>query len=75
MTTPLPRRSGYEVCQAIRSDPAYAGVKVLMMTAGGGELERRKGLALGADAFLLKPFANAELTAKIADLLADRPHG
>ncbi|MBL3559966.1 response regulator transcription factor [Rhodovulum sulfidophilum] len=65
----LPERSGYEVCQIMRQDEGLKHVKVLMMTARGGEVERRKGLALGADAFLTKPFATADLTAQIRALL------
>jgi len=65
----LPHRSGYEICQIIRRTEGLKGVKVLMMTARGGEVERRKGLALGADAFLTKPFATADLTAQIRALL------
>ncbi|RBO55176.1 two-component system response regulator [Rhodovulum sp. BSW8] len=65
----LPERSGYEICQIMRQDEDLRNVKVLMMTARGGEVERRKGLALGADAFLTKPFATADLTAQIRALL------
>ncbi|GAA0287191.1 response regulator transcription factor [Rhodovulum strictum] len=65
----LPNRSGYEICQLIRRSEGLKDVKVLMMTARGGEVERRKGLALGADAFLTKPFATADLTAQIRALL------
>lgn len=67
----LPERSGYEICQMIRRDAALAGVKVLMITASGGDVERRKGLAVGADAFMTKPFATADLTAQINALLAE----
>lgn len=67
----LPERSGYEICQMIRRDPALAGIKVLMITASGGTAERRKGLAVGADAFMTKPFATADLTAQIDALLAE----
>jgi len=70
----LPKRSGYEICQHIRSHEALKHIKILMMTAGGGAMERRKGLALGADAFLIKPFANAELTSTIAGLLGEGAH-
>ncbi|MBW4974601.1 response regulator [Roseovarius mucosus] len=70
----LPERSGYEICQMIRADAALKGIKVLMMTAGGGEVERRKGLAVGADAFMTKPFATADLTAQIGELLAEADH-
>jgi DNA-binding response OmpR family regulator len=67
----LPGSSGYEICQSIRRDATLADIKVLMMTARGGEVERRKGLALGADAFLTKPFATSDLTDRINDLLAE----
>ncbi|MEI4234289.1 response regulator transcription factor [Roseovarius sp. D22-M7] len=65
----LPERSGYEICEIIRRDPDLAAIKVLMITAGGGDVERRKGLAVGADAFMTKPFASADLTARITELL------
>lgn len=71
----LPSRSGYEICQHIRGDRTLRDIKVLMMTARGGEVERRKGLALGADAFLTKPFATAELTTEIGQLLGGAAHG
>lgn len=70
----LPRKSGYEVCQQIRARDDLRDVRVLMMTARGGEVERRKGMALGADAFMIKPFANTELTACIAELLGQDAH-
>ncbi|MBE0453569.1 response regulator transcription factor [Roseovarius autotrophicus] len=65
----LPGKSGYEICQLIRRDEALKGVKVLMITAGGGEMERRKGMAVGADAFMTKPFSTADLTQKVCALL------
>ena len=71
----LPEKSGYEICQHIRSDAALKNTKVLMMTARGGDVERRKGLALGADAFLTKPFATSDLTHEIGLLLGEETHG
>lgn len=65
----LPEKSGYEICQHIRQTERLRGVKVLMMTARGGEVERRKGMALGADAFFTKPFDTRALTDEIAHLL------
>jgi len=67
----LPERSGYDICQIIRRDAGLADIKVLMITASGGEAERRKGLAVGADAFMTKPFASADLTAQINALLGE----
>ena len=71
----LPERSGYEICQMIRNDAALRDIKVLMMTAGGGEIERRKGLAVGADAFMTKPFATRDLTTQIGQLLGEVENG
>ena len=66
----LPRVSGYEICQSVRLDPALADVRILMMTARGTAMERRKGLALGADGFVTKPFALGDLMAEARRLLA-----
>jgi two-component system, OmpR family, phosphate regulon response regulator PhoB len=65
----LPEVSGYEICQALRLDPDLASVKILMMTARGSAIEQRKGMALGADGFISKPFALAELRAEMRRLL------
>jgi DNA-binding response OmpR family regulator len=66
----LPSVSGYEICQQIRLDPALAGTRILMMTARGTAMERRKGLALGADGFIAKPFDLRELMGQARALLA-----
>ena len=65
----LPEMSGYEICQAIRLDPDLAAIKILMMTARGSAIERKKGLALGADGFISKPFELSELRAEVRRLL------
>lgn len=69
----LPEVSGYEICQSVRLDPALADVKILMMTARGNQMERRKGLALGADGFISKPFDVADLRAEVRRLLGVTP--
>lgn len=66
----LPDVSGYEICQDVRLDPALSDVKILMMTARGSAIERRKGLALGADGFISKPFELSELRQEVRRLLA-----
>ncbi|MDV7143380.1 response regulator [Tropicimonas sp. TH_r6] len=66
----LPGMSGYEVCQAVRLEPELAEVKILMMTARGNAMERRKGLALGADGFIAKPFDLSDLLDQARALLA-----
>ena len=66
----MPKKSGYEVCQQLKSDPATAAIKVVMLTAKGRETEVAKGLALGADSYVTKPFATKELVALVKSLLA-----
>ena len=65
----LPLRDGFEVCQRVRDNPALAGVKIVMLTAKGREVEVAKGLALGADLYITKPFATRELLASVERLL------
>ena len=67
----LPLRDGFEVCQRVRENPALAGVKIVMLTAKGREVEVAKGLALGADLYVTKPFATRELLAAVARLLPE----
>ncbi|MCT8161986.1 response regulator transcription factor [Pseudoruegeria sp. SHC-113] len=71
----LPEVSGYEICQTVRNDHAFDDVKILIMTARGSEMDRRKGLALGADDFLAKPFAMKDLTEKVAALIGGTQPG
>ncbi|MFD0982508.1 response regulator transcription factor [Tropicimonas aquimaris] len=66
----LPAMSGYEVCQAVRADRDLAGIKILIMTARGNAMEQRKGLALGADGFIAKPFDLSKLLERTRALLA-----
>lgn len=65
----LPEVSGYDICQSVRADPDCAGVRILMMTARGSAMERRKGLAMGADGFISKPFELNELRKEVRRLL------
>ena len=65
----MPKKSGFEVCQEIRSDPEMAGIRILMLTAKGRDTEVAKGLALGADAYMTKPFSTRELVDKVRSML------
>ena len=69
----LPEVSGYQIVQDLRADPDLSKIRVLMMTARGSVVERRKGLMLGADGFIAKPFELAELRAEMARVLAGQP--
>ena len=65
----LPGIDGYEVCEIVRLNPKLRNVKIIFLTAKGREVEIAKGLALGADAYITKPFSNAELVAKVKTVL------
>jgi DNA-binding response OmpR family regulator len=67
----MPRKNGYEVCQAIRANPDWNAVRIIMLTAKGREVEREKGLALGADDYITKPFATQEVVERVRELLAE----
>ncbi|MDO5693863.1 MAG: response regulator [Pseudomonadota bacterium] len=66
----MPGKSGFEVCQAVREDAALEGVRILMLTAKGRDTDISKGLALGADAYMTKPFSTRELVQKVSEMLA-----
>jgi DNA-binding response OmpR family regulator len=66
----MPLRSGLEVLQAVRADEAVAGTRILMLTAKGRETDMAKGLALGADAYMTKPFSTRELAERVRGLLS-----
>ncbi|MBI2311918.1 MAG: response regulator [Betaproteobacteria bacterium] len=67
----MPHMSGYDVCQKIRENPAWQNIKIIMLTAKGREVEVTKGIALGADAYVTKPFSTKELTAKVREILGE----
>jgi DNA-binding response OmpR family regulator len=63
-------KSGYEVCQRMRERADWEHIKIVMLSAKGREAEVNKGLSLGADFYVTKPFSNKDLVAKIDELLA-----
>lgn len=65
----MPRKTGFEVCQEMRADERLATVPVLMLTAKGRDTDIAKGLALGANAYMTKPFSTKELVQKVRDML------
>ena len=66
----LPVVDGFEVCQRVRENAEWKDIRIVLVTALGSEANAAKGLALGADAYITKPFANADLLAKVKELLA-----
>lgn len=57
----MPGKDGYEVCRLLRENGELAATKVIMLTAKGQVLERKKGIEMGADQYVTKPFATEEL--------------
>lgn len=66
----MPKLDGFAVLESIRADPEIAATPVLMLTGRSEDAERRRGLDLGADAYMVKPFSTSELVAKVKELLA-----
>jgi DNA-binding response OmpR family regulator len=61
----MPKRDGYDVCQTIRANSAWKNVKIIMLTAKGRDIEREKGLALGADDYITKPFSTRDVVERV----------
>ena len=68
----IPGRDGYAVCQEIRSNPAWRNMRIIMLTAKGGDIQREKGLSLGADEYVTKPFSTRELVERVRRMLDRR---
>ncbi len=65
----MPNRDGYDVCQTIRANPAWTDIHIIMLTAKGRDIEREKGMALGADDYITKPFSTREVIARVEQFL------
>jgi DNA-binding response OmpR family regulator len=69
----MPLRNGFDVCRTLRGNPELKGLKIVMLSARGRDEEQAQGLALGADAYVTKPFSTRELLAKVGELLPEAP--
>ena len=69
----MPFKSGFDVCQAVREHDELAGIRILMLTAKGRDTDMAKGLALGANDYMTKPFSTRELVDKVRSLLGAQP--
>ena len=67
----LPVIDGFEVCQRVRENPQWNKIKIILLTALGSDANVEKGLALGADAYITKPFSNIEIVDKVKELLEE----
>jgi len=68
----MPKKSGFEVCQEVRSMDAVKDTLIVMLTAKGRDTDVAKGLGLGADAYVMKPFSTRELVQKVRAMLERR---
>jgi len=65
----MPKADGFEVCRRVRENPALAAVRIVMLTARGRDAEKARGIALGADAYVIKPFSTKDLMATIDSVM------
>ncbi len=65
----MPKKTGFDVCQEVRANPDLKDTLILMLTAKGRDTDIAKGLALGANGYVIKPFSTRELAQKVRDML------
>ncbi len=65
----MPKKNGYEVCQEIKNDSGLSDIYIIMLTAKGQEADREKGLDLGANEFMTKPFSPARVIKRVRELM------
>lgn len=68
----MPKLNGYQVCELVRATPEWDRVKIILLTAKGRDVEKQKGLAMGADDYIIKPFSNQQLIEQVQAIL--EPH-
>ena len=69
----MPGKTGFDVCQEVRATPGVNNTPILMLTAKGRDTDIAKGMAMGATAYLAKPFSTKEIAAKVRELLGPTP--
>jgi len=67
----MPKMNGLEVCQTMRNDPSLKDIYVIILTAKGQESDREKGMMIGADEYMTKPFSPSHVVQRVKDLLRD----
>jgi len=65
----MPQKSGYEICRSIRERAEWRGIKVIMLSAKGRDAEVSKGMTMGADIYVTKPFSTRDLMGRVKALL------
>jgi DNA-binding response OmpR family regulator len=67
----MPVKTGFQVCQEVRASDTLQHTKILILTAKGRDIDMVKGLALGANAYMTKPFSTHDLVQKVAEMLSE----
>ena len=67
----MPKLDGFEVYEKIRANPLWESIRIIMLTAKGRDSERDKGISLGADAYMTKPFSTRDILERVTELLGD----
>ena len=65
----MPKIDGFSICARIRANPEWKDMRIIMLTARGRDVEREKGLALGADDYITKPFSTKDAIARVEAVL------
>ena len=65
----MPKKNGYEVCHEVKSDPGLSDIYIVMLTAKGHEADKDKGLCLGANEFITKPFSPISIVERVKEML------
>ncbi len=68
----MPKRDGYDVCQTVRANPKWRNIHIIMLTAKGRDVEREKGMALGADQYITKPFSTRDVIERVTQFFDAR---
>ena len=67
----MPKLDGFEVCEKIRENPLWKDIRIVILTAKGRDIERKKGMSLGADDYMTKPFSTRDILNRVKELLAE----
>jgi len=67
----IPKINGYEICESVRGSKEWRDIRIVMITAKGRDIEREKGLAMGADDYITKPFATQKVVDKVREILGE----
>ncbi len=70
----LPKRGGYDLCYTLRQDPEFRDIKIVMVTAKNQAIDEDKGMLVGADDYIMKPFEPQELLYVVRQVLSNNKY-